>query len=295
MIRRDVEACFPRTRFSGRLCFIPASGSSASIQWNAHFQTICLALLQQGSGEQHMQYELYYWPGIQGRGEFIRLALEEAGADYVDVCRRAESSGMGMSAMMQLMEDPELTHLPFAPPFLKAGEQIIAQTANILFFLGPRLGLVPDDEASRLWVHQLQLTIADMVSEVHDTHHPIGSGLYYEDQKPEALRRARDFTQMRLPKFLGYFESVIERNPAGTDWLAGDAISYADLSMFQMIEGLRYAFPRNMKRLAPDYPLVMALHARIAARKRIRAYLTSKRRQAFNNEGIFRAYKELDQ
>lgn len=241
-----------------------------------------------------MQYELYYWPGIQGRGEFIRLALEEAGADYVDVCRRAESSGMGMSAMMRMMESPELAHLPFAPPFLKAGEQIIAQTPNILLFLGPRLGLVPDGEADRLWVHQLQLTIADMLTEVHDTHHPVGSGLYYEDQKPEALRRAQDFTQMRLPKFLGYFESVIERNPAGTDWLAGGALSYADLSMFQMIEGLRHAFPRNMKRLEPAHPLLMALHDRIVARKRIKAYLTSKRRQAFNNDGIFRAYKELD-
>ncbi|MEC4720567.1 glutathione S-transferase family protein [Noviherbaspirillum sp. CPCC 100848] len=241
-----------------------------------------------------MQYELYYWPGIQGRGEFIRLALEEAGADYVDACRRAESSGMGMSAMMRLMESPELAQLPFAPPFLKAGEQIIAQTANILFFLGPRLGLAPDDEAGRLWVHQLQLTIADLVTEAHDTHHPIGSGLYYEDQKPEALRRAQDFTQMRLPKFLGYFESVIERNPAGADWLAGADITYADLSMFQVIEGLRYAFPRNMKRLEPEYPLLVALHERVAARKRIKAYLTSKRRQAFNNDGIFRAYKELD-
>ncbi|WP_194722470.1 glutathione S-transferase [Noviherbaspirillum malthae] len=242
-----------------------------------------------------MQYELYYWPGIQGRGEFIRLALEEAGADYVDVCRRAESSGMGMAAMMRLMESPELVHLPFAPPFLKAGEQIIAQTANILLFLGPRLGLVPDDEAGRLWVHQLQLTIADMLTEAHDTHHPIGSGLYYEDQKPEALRRAQDFTQMRLPKFLHYFESVIARNPAGTDWLAGSAITYADLSMFQLIEGLRYAFPRNMKRVEKDTPLLAALHDRVAARKRIKAYLTSKRRQAFNNDGIFRAYKELDQ
>ncbi|WP_151632523.1 glutathione S-transferase [Noviherbaspirillum aerium] len=242
-----------------------------------------------------MQYELYYWPGIQGRGEFIRLALEEAGADYVDVCRRAESSGMGMAAMMQLMESPELAQLPFAPPFLKAGPQIIAQTSNILLFLGPRLGLAPEDEAGRLWVHQLQLTIADMLTEVHDTHHPIGSGLYYEDQKPEALRRAQDFTRMRLPKFLGYFESVIGRNPAGTDWLAGEAMTYADLSMFQMIEGLRYAFPRNMKRLERDIPLLVALHDRIASRKRIKAYVTSKRRQAFNNDGIFRAYKELDQ
>jgi glutathione S-transferase len=241
-----------------------------------------------------MRYELYYWPGIQGRGEFIRLALEEAGADYVDVARRPESRGMGMPAMLDLLESPDVTHPPFAPPFLKAGDQVIAQTANILLFLGPRLGLTPEDEADRLWVHQLQLTIADLVAEVHDTHHPIASGLYYEDQKPEALRRAQDFTVARLPKFLDYFEAVLERNPAGDTWLVGDTLTYADLSMFQVIDGLRYAFPRTMKRLEPGIPRLVALHGRVAARKRIAAYLKSKRREPFNNEGIFRHYKELD-
>ncbi len=241
-----------------------------------------------------MVVELYYWPEIQGRGEFIRLALEEAGADYVDVARRSERSGMGTAAMFRLMEDEAVQCPPFAPPFLKAGDQIIAQTANILLFLGPRLGLVPDDDAGWLWVHQLQLTIADMLVEVHDTHHPIGANLYYEEQKLEALRRAAAFTGSRLPKFLGYFESVLARNPAGSAWLVGDAPTYADLSMFQMIAGLRYAFPRNMQRLEPDYPFLVTLHDRVAARKRIKAYLKSKRRIPFNNDGIFRQYKELD-
>jgi glutathione S-transferase len=241
-----------------------------------------------------MRYELYYWPTIQGRGEFIRLALEEAGADYIDVARRSERTGMGLPAMLRLMESDEVQHVPFAPPFLKAGDQLIAQTANILLFLGPRLGLVPEDEAERLWVHQLQLTIADLVSEAHDMHHPIASGLYYKDQKPEALRRAADFTGARLPKFLDYFETVLARNPTGATWLVADALTYADLSMFQVIEGLRYALPRTMARLEPDYPLLIALHARVAARKRIKAYLKSKRRIAFNNDDVFRRYKELD-
>lgn len=241
-----------------------------------------------------MRYELYYWPMIQGRGEFVRLALEEAGADYIDVARRSERSGMGMPTMLRLMDAAQAPHASFAPPFLKAGEQLIGQTANILLFLGPRLGLVPDDEGGRLWVHQLQLTIADMLTEVHDTHHPIASGLYYKEQKPEALRRAADFTGARLPKFLDYFEAVLAHNPYGDTWLASEALTYADLSLFQMIAGLRYAFPRTMARMEPDYPRLLALHDRVARRPRIKAYLKSKRRLPFNNDDIFRRYKELD-
>ena len=241
-----------------------------------------------------MRYELFYWPNIQGRGEFIRLALEEGGADYIDVARRSERSGMGMPAMLALLDSADVARPPFAPPFLKAGQQLIAQTANILLFLGPRLGLVPDDEPGRLWVHQLQLTIADLVTEVHDTHHPIASGLYYREQKPEALRRSADFTGARMPKFFDYFETVLARNPCGAMWLAGAAPSYADLSMFQVMAGLRYAFPKAMRRLEPDYPLLLALHDRVALRPRIARYLRSKRRLPFNNEGVFRQYKELD-
>jgi glutathione S-transferase len=241
-----------------------------------------------------MRYELYYWPSIQGRGEFIRLALEEAGADYVDVARRSERSGMGMPALLQFLESAELPYPPFAPPFLKAGDLVIGQAANILLFLGPRLDLVPDSEESRLWTHQLQLTIADLVTEVHDTHHPIASSLYYKDQKPEALRRANNFTEERLPKFLAYFECVLGHNPHGSEFMVGDKLSYVDLSMFQMIAGLRYAFPHTMKALEPTRPLLTALHERIALRPRIAAYLASARRVPFNKEGIFRHYTELD-
>jgi glutathione S-transferase len=243
-----------------------------------------------------MRYELYYWPGIQGRGEFVRLALEEAGADYIDVARRSERSGMGMKALMRLLDGAESGTPPFAPPFLKAGDLVIGQAANILLFLGPRLGLVPDDQASRLLINQLQLSVADLVTEVHDTHHPIASGMYYREQKPEALRRAADFTGERLPKFLDYFEAILERNADAhrRQYMVGSALSYVDLSMFQVIAGLRYAFPRTMKQCAPQYPRLLALHEHVAARPRIAAYLASKRRLPFNQQGIFRHYKELD-
>ena len=238
-----------------------------------------------------MRYELYYWPSIQGRGEFVRLALEDAGADYVDEARRPK----GMAAMMRFMESSAIERPPFAPPFLKAGKLLIAQTANILFYLGPRLDLVPKNEPSRLWAHQLQLTIADWVAEAHDTHHPISGSLYYEDQKKEAKRRAADFTAERIPKYLGYFERILKRHSKGGGYLLGKKISYVDLSLFQMIEGLRYAFPRAMARLEPKHPLSIALHDRVAARPRLAAYLTSERRIPFNQDGIFRHYPELDE
>ena len=237
-----------------------------------------------------MRYELYYWPSIQGRGEFVRLALEDAGADYVDVARRPK----GMAAMMRFMESSVIEQPPFAPPFLKAGKLVIAQTANILFYLGPRLDLMPKSEPSRLWAHQLQLTIADWVAEAHDTHHPISGSLYYEDQKAEAKRRTADFTSERMPKFFDYFEGILKRNRKGSDYILGKQISYVDLSLFQMIEGLRYAFPRAMGRLESEYPRSVALHDRVSARPRLASYLSSPRRIPFNQEGIFRHYPELD-
>ena len=238
-----------------------------------------------------MRYELYYWPEIQGRGEFIRLALEEAAADYVDVARLPGKRG---NAFERILEDAADGRTPFALPALKAGKLVISQTANILQFLGPRLGLVPKAEAARLWAHQLQLTIADLVGEAHDTHHPIASGLYYEEQKPEALRRAADFRAQRLPKFLGYFERLLGINPAGDRHLVGRSLSYVDLSLFQVIAGLDHAFPRTMARMRPRHPLLAALHRRVAERPRIAAYLASERRIPFNEYGIFRHYPELD-
>jgi|SRR6185295_4033230 len=241
-----------------------------------------------GRPEDFMRYELYYWPGIQGRGEFVRLALEEADAPYIDVARRKA----GMSKMQRLLESKTIAHPPFAPPFLKAGPLLIAQTANILLFLGNRHALAPKTEAGRLWTHQLQLTIADFVTEAHDTHHPIASSLYYEDQKAEARRAAKAFREERLPKFLGYFERVLAR--ARGPYLNGRALSYADLSLFQTVEGLRYAFPRAMARAEKKLPRVIALHDRVRERPRIAAYLASKRRLAFNQAGIYRRYPELD-
>lgn len=238
-----------------------------------------------------MRYELYYWPGIQGRGEFIRLALEDAGANYLDVARLPKR---GMAELLRPLESRRVERPPFAPPFLKAGGLMIAQTANILLYLGPRLGLAPKSEAGRLWAHQLQLTIADWVDEVHDTHHPISGGLYYENQKREAKRRAASFRKERLPKFLAYFERILKRSPRSGGYLCGRTVSYVDLSLFQMIGGLRYAFPRAMKRRERSHPRLMAVHDRVSARPRIAAYLASERREAFNQDGIFRYYPELD-
>jgi glutathione S-transferase len=235
-----------------------------------------------------MRYELYYWPSIQGRGEFVRLALEEAGADYSDVARLPH----GAAAMMPFLEGKSIDRTPFAPPFLRAGKLVIGQTANILMWLAPRHGLVPKSEAARIWAHQLQLTVADWLVEAHDTHHPIGGAFYYEDQKPESRRRAAHFTAERLPKFLGYFERPLAREKGG--WLLGRTFSYADLSIFQMVAGLRYAFPRAMERLQPKHPRLAALHDRVASRPRLAAYLASPRRIAFNQHGIFRHYPELD-
>jgi glutathione S-transferase len=241
-----------------------------------------------------MAYELYYWPGIQGRGEFVRLALEEAGADYIDVARGPSGENAGVGALMAVLEREDITHPPFAPPFLKDGDVIIGQTAAILFYLGDRLALAPRNAAKRLWVHQIQLTIADLVVEAHDTHHPLGADLYYEEQKPEALRRARHFREQRMPRFLGWFENILARNPKGDEHLVGKTVSYADLSLFQTVEGLIYAFPRRTKAILAEVPRVAALHQTIAQRPRIRAYLRSDRRLAFNEQGIFRHYPELD-
>ncbi len=242
----------------------------------------------------HLTYELYYWSGIQGRGEFVRLALEEAGADYIDMARRPRSEGGGDEALLTFLERSDLVHPPFAAPFLKDGDVVIGQTAAILLYLGDRHGLAPKDDALRLWTHQIQLTIADLVGEAHDTHHPLGAELYYEDQKPEALRRAKAFREERIPKFLDWFEAILARNPRGESHLVGDATSYADLSLFQVVEGLLYAFPNATTAALAGAPRVTALHRAIAQRPRIRAYLASARRIAFNEQGIFRRYPELD-
>ncbi len=236
-----------------------------------------------------MAYELFYWPGIQGRGEFVRLALEEAAADYVDVARER-----GTGALMRLWNASDIATPSFAPPFLRHGKRVIGQTANILLYLGERHGLAPKAEAAKLWTHQIQLTIADLVVEAHDTHHPLGGAFYYEDQKAELLKRAKLFRDSRIPRFLGWFETILAANPKGADCLVGARTSYADLSLFQAVEGLAYAFPNAMAKRLAEVPKVAALRDRVAARPRIRAYLQSDRRLPFNEDGIFRHYPELD-
>lgn len=241
-------------------------------------------------------YELLYWPGIQGRGEFIRLAFEDAGVPYDDVARRPASRGGGVAAIDRLLDEPRRWLAPFGPPALRHGDVVVAHTAAILQYVAPRIGAVPDDEASRLRAHQIQLTIADLVAEVHDTHHPVGVSLYYEDQRREAARRAHLFIRERIPKFLRYLDRALGSNPAGGGrWLVGRDCSYVDLSVFQVIAGLRYAFPNAMRRIERRFTRLVALHDAVAARPRIAAYLASRRRIPFNEDDVFRHYPELDE
>ncbi len=248
------------------------------------------------------EFALHYWPTIQGRGEFVRLALECAGANYTDVARGAEpgspgfdkAAKKGMADMLRTMRAPKLVQPPFAPPFLVHGKVVVAQTAAILLYLGPLLKLVAKGETQRIWTHQIQLTIADAVAEAHDTHHPIAVGLFYEQQTHEAAKRALEFRRERIPKFLNWFEEILERNPKGPSYLVGGRLSYVDLSLFQLVEGLLYAFPKACRRALKKTPHVKALHLRVQAAPAVAAYLASPRRIAFNEDGIFRRYPELD-
>ncbi|MEP7242269.1 MAG: glutathione S-transferase [Gammaproteobacteria bacterium] len=241
-----------------------------------------------------MIYKLYYWPGIQGRGEYVRLALECAGAKYTDYALVPEKEGGGVPALQKFLEGRNVKHPPYAPPFLEAGRLLIGQTSNILLFLGERLNLAPRDEAGRFWTHQLQLTIADLLVEAHDVHHPIGSGLYYEQQKAPAKRRAKDFLAHRVPKFLGYFERVMARNPGGGPGMVGKRLTYADLSLAQAIAGLKYAFPVAMRGQLRTHRRLRGLEEHVFSRPRIAGYLASGRRLAFNDDDLFRHYPELD-
>lgn len=236
-----------------------------------------------------MTYELFYWNGIQGRGEFVRLALEQGGADYVDVTRTED----GSSRMMAMMKNAKGDFTPFAPPFLKNGDVIVSHVANILLYLGKPLGLAPEDEAGRFEANALQLSITDFVTEIHDTHHPIGVSFYYEDQKDEALRRTEDFLAERLPKFLGYFEKQLTKTD-GRIHAVGGNLTYVDLSLFQLLDGLTYAFPKAMKSSDSEYPKLTTLYAQVKALPRIKAYLDSDRRLPHSENGIFRHYPELD-
>jgi glutathione S-transferase len=233
-------------------------------------------------------YALYYWPGIQGRGEFVRLALEYARAAYVDVARNDPE------AVAAVLDGQGGGAAPFAPPMLDTGDRWIGQTANILLWLGEHHGLAPADDAGRFWTHQLQLTLADWLGEIHDTHHPLGSSRYYADQVEAARERAEEFRSQRLPRYLAWFEGILQTNPGASGYLVGAAPTYADLSLFQILAGLHYAFPRAMAALEPDHPNLTALHKRVQALPPIADYLASEHRIPFNEDGIFRYYRELD-
>ncbi|HEX9168722.1 MAG TPA: glutathione S-transferase [Roseiarcus sp.] len=237
-----------------------------------------------------MAYELFYWPSIQGRGEFVRLALEAAGAPYVDVAREPG----GIKTLTAMLEGRAAPFTPFAPPFLRDGDLVVSHVANILRYLGPRLKLAPVDEASRAFADGLQLTITDFVSEIHDTHHPIAADLYYEDQKKEAKARATAFLDERAPKYLGYFERVLADNPAGNAHAVGGKLTTVDLSLFQVWAGLAYAFPRAFTGSDKRYPALAVLAANVEAQPKVAAYLASERRIPFNESGVFRHYPELD-
>jgi glutathione S-transferase len=241
-----------------------------------------------------MPYELYYWPGIQGRGEFVRLALEAAGEAYVDVARE-RGAGRGMKAMMSMLDGAAAPQTPFAPPFLRDGGVVVSHAANILHYLGPKLGLAPKDESGRIFAHGLQLTMTDLVADVHDTHHPISTNLYFEDQKKEAKARSTAFLQHRVPKYLGYFERVVNGNPAGPAYAVGRDLTTVDLSLFQIWAGMGYAFPQAFADAGKLYPALAALIASVAEIPNVAAYLASDRRIPFNESGIFRHYPELDQ
>lgn len=270
-------------------------------------QNIALNINRLQKATATMGYELHYWPTIQGRGEFVRLALEAAGASYVDVARGASGVGVarsvpteaspksrGIEAMQHILADSSLVYPPFAPPFLKDGPLMVGQTAAILHYLGPTLKLVGRSEQARVWTQQIQLTIADMVTEAHDSHHPVDSALHYEDQQAEALRRARAFCGQRLPKYMAWFEAVLQRNTGGSRQLVGGKLGYADLSLFQLVAGLRYAFPLAAQKALAKAPAVRHLHDRVAALPKVAAYLKSPRRLPFSEQGIFRRYPELD-
>ncbi|KAI1802707.1 glutathione S-transferase domain-containing protein [Daldinia bambusicola] len=247
-------------------------------------------------------YELIYWPSIPGRGEHIRLALEEGGATYTDTAQIEKGIEQVTAQIAESNVGDDFNPPPFAPPILRHGDLLISQTSNILLYLGPRLGLVPseddDEHPDALYkVNALALTALDGLSnEVHDCHHPIATGLYYEDQKEEAKRKSKDFVENRLPKFLGYFERVLQGKASGEGpWLYGGQLTYADLVLFQCVDGTKFAFRKAMAAAEKSgkYAHVFKLYDAVKERPRISEYLASKRRQDYSM-GIYRYYEELD-
>ena len=181
-----------------------------------------------------------------------------------------------------------------APPILRHGDLLINQLPNILLYLGPQLGLAPywdEDPNGIYYINELALTASDGLSnEAHDTHHPIAAGAYYEDQKEEAKKKAKDYIKNRLPKFVGYFERVLKSEASkGGEWLYGGKLTYADLVLFHTVDGVSFAFPKALEKMkkSGEYDGVFNLIERIRSRDNIKKYLESDRRQKYS-KGIYR-------
>lgn len=124
-------------------------------------------------------------------------------------------------------------------------------------------------------------------------------GHYYEDQKTEALRFSKEFRKDRIPKFFGYFNKALKYNKAkgaSGKYLVGDKLTYADTTLFHVIDGVSYAFPTRVEELKAEgagFEELWAFYEGIKAEENIKSYLESDRRLAYKN-GIFRYYAELD-
>ncbi|EMD83062.1 glutathione S-transferase [Pacificimonas flava] len=230
-----------------------------------------------------MSYDLWYWAGLPGRGEFVRIALEAGGIPYRE---RGREEGTDVAEQLERYDSTP----PYAPPWLDTGELVLAQTANILLYLGDRHGLAPKDAKGKLWVNQLQLTIMDMVAEAHDTHHPIADGAYYEEQKEAAKQAAEQFRGERMPKFFRHFAKTLNGE---RKFFAGEAWSYADTSFYVLMSGLEFAFPQRMATLRPEYRSLFEHRDRVGELPELQDYLASDRCLPFEN-GLFRHYEELD-
>jgi len=237
-------------------------------------------------------YRLYYWPNLPGRGEFIRLVLEQAGAKYVDIARQPEAEGGGMPPLMALRYGQGEGQPAYAPPVLRAGDFWLAQTPAICDYLAAIHRLVPTEPQGRARALQVFLTIFDVLGEVHDTHHPISKARFYEDQKQAAKQNATSFLQDRLPNHMAYFDRVLSQ--AGGAYLLGHTLTYVDLAMYQLLLGLKHAFPKGASQVLTQTPGLSALFDKVAAQPRVAAFKASDRSVAFSNDGIFRNYPELD-
>ena len=234
-----------------------------------------------------MSYQLWYWPSIPGRGEFVRLFMEAGELEYTDMAR--EQSADALVEDMHAREGIQ----PFAPPYLVDEDVTIGQTALILLYLSDKEGLGSGDLATDLKLMQLQMDIADLVEEVHSTHHPVASSQYYADQMDAAYDKAEDFRANRIPKYLIHFDNALAAS--GGPFVLGEQWSHVDTSLFQVMEGLDYAFPRYMAEMQGSWPHLEALQAAVPEIEGVAAYLASENRMEFNEDGIFRHYEELDQ